>query len=531
MPIASVVRCKCKKKEKDIVSNRQFKKNKLQIKYITLNNYYFMKTKTTIFRSALAAVLLVVATTQSYAALNYTISFTASGVTTSVGSVQVQNLTKGTSVTVPDGNTLTLTDAATAVDALNATDAGIRISQNASTGTSTLTFYAGQPGSTQVTAYALDGRKVLGQTTRLEAGDNSLELSLPAGMYAIRVSGTGYAYSAKLQSQTNAATQAGIKFLSNTKSEAPAPQKAKADVTGTTTMTYTTGDQLLYTATSGAYIASVRDVPTDSKTTNFVFSTIATALIPAGTFTMGSPLTEVNRYSDETQHTVTLTAFRMSKYEITNAQYAAFLNAKSIGSNGIWNTAPVYKTQTLIYANSSMGLTYSVSQWAPVTGYENAPVIYVTWYGATEYATYVGGTLPTEAQWEYACRAGTTTPFNTGDFLTNLQANYDWAYPYNGGTNTVTTYPGKTQAVGTYAANAYGLSDMHGNVWEWCSDWYGTYPTSAQTNPTGATTGSYRVIRGGSWGNNAQDCRSAIRFRNYPNSDNYYIGFRVVLVP
>jgi formylglycine-generating enzyme required for sulfatase activity len=260
---------------------------------------------------------------------------------------------------------------------------------------------------------------------------------------------------------------------------------------------------------------------------------IQTSFIPSGTFTMGSPLTEVNRYSDETQHSVTLSAFRMSKYEITNAQYAAFLNAKSIGSNGLY-AAGAYPTQTLIYATSGSydwGLHYSNLQWVPVAGYENAPVINVTWYGSTEFATYIGGTLPTEAQWEYACRAGTATPFNTGDFLTNLQANYYWAYPYNGGTNTVTTYPGKTQTVGTYAANAYGLYDMHGNVWEWCSDWYGTYPTTPQTNPTGAATGSYRVFRGGSWNYTAQSCRSAARYDYNPGDDYRSIGFRVVFVP
>ncbi len=492
-----------------------------------------MKTKTTFIRSALAAVLLVLASTQSYATFSYTISFTASGTTTSVGSVEVKNLTKGTTATVASGNTLTLTDQTTAVDALNANDGGIRISQNANTGTSTLTFYATQSGNAHMAAYALDGRKVVGQTTRLEAGDNSLELSLPAGMYVIRVSGTGYAYSAKLQSQTSTATQAGIKFLTHTNVEASAPQKSKATPITTTTMTYTTGDQLLYTATSGTYIASVPDVPTGSKTINFNFATIPTSAIPAGTFTMGSPGSEVNRYSDEAQYQVTLSAFRMSKYEITNTQYAAFLNAKSIGSNGLY-AAGAYPTQALIYASSDsydFGLHYSGSQWVPATGYENAPVINVTWYGATEYATYIGGTLPTEAQWEYACRAGTTTPFNTGAFLTNLQANYNWAYPYNGGTNTVTTYPGKTQTVGTYAANAYGLYDMHGNVWEWCSDWYGTYPTAAQTNPTGATTGSYRVIRGGSWDSDARYCRSAFRNSSDPSDSYSFIGFRVVFVP
>lgn len=302
-------------------------------------------------------------------------------------------------------------------------------------------------------------------------------------------------------------------------------------------MTYTAGDQLLYTATSGTYIASVPDVPTGNKTTNFNFATIPTSAIPAGTFMMGSPTTEVDRNTDETQHSVTLDAFRMSKYEVTNAQYAAFLNAKSIGSNGLY-TAGAYPTEALIAASSGWeelhdwGLLYSGSQWVPVIGYENAPVIKVTWYGATEYATYIGGTLPTEAQWEYACRAGTTTPFNTGNFLTNLQANYSWGGSYSVVPDTVPFSPKTTQTVGTYAANAYGLCDMHGNVVEWCSDWYDTYPATAQTNPTGASSGSDRVVRGGSLGDYALYCRSACRGSIYPSfisGDD--VGFRVVFIP
>ncbi len=257
-----------------------------------------------------------------------------------------------------------------------------------------------------------------------------------------------------------------------------------------------------------------------------------TVPIPAGTFMMGSPVTEVGRNTNETQHEVTLSAFRMSKYEITNAQYAAFLNAKSIGINGLYATG-AYPTQVLIYASSDSrdwGLHYSGTKWMPVTGYENTPAINVTWYGASEFATYVGGTLPTAAQWEYACRAGTTTPFNTGEFLTNLQANYNWALPYNGGTNTVTTSPGRVQTVGSYPPNAFGLYDMHGNVWEWCADWSGTYPTTPQTNPTGPATGTYRVNRGSSWFLDAQGCRSACHPGTYPSSYTIFGGFRVVLV-
>ena len=492
-----------------------------------------MITKTSFYRSALAALLLVLTTSQSYATLNYTISFTASGVTTSVGRVYVQNLTKGTSVTVPDGGILTLTVQASAIDALKANDGGIRVSYNTSTGTSTLTFYAEQSGNAKVAAYTLDGREVVGINTRLETGENSLELLLPTGMYIIRVLGTGYAYSAKIQNQTSSATRAEIQFLTHTQVAAFAPRESNESLQTTTTMIYAEGDQLLYTATSGAYIASVPDVPAGSKTTNFNLADLPTAAIPAGTFIMGSPLSEVNRSSHEAQYLVTLEAFRMSKYEITNAQYAAFLNAKSIGSNGLY-AAGTYPTQALIYASSGnydWGLHYSGGQWVPVAGYENNPVINVTWYGATEYATYMGGTLPTEAQWEYACRAGTTTPFNTCDFLTNLHANYNWANPYNDDVNTVITRPGKTQRVGSYAPNAYGLHDMHGNVWEWCSDWYGTYPANAQSNPKGAATGAGRVDRGGSWDNSAQYCRSAFRSYSSPGSCYSNLGLRIVLAP
>jgi len=262
---------------------------------------------------------------------------------------------------------------------------------------------------------------------------------------------------------------------------------------------------------------------------------ITTVQVPAGNFTMGSPTAEVGHVADETQHQVTLSAFKMSKYEITNAQYATFLNAKSIGGNALY-AAGAYPTQALIYpsfGSYDWGLHYTGSQWVPVAGCENKPVIFVTWYGATEFATYAGGSLPTESQWEYACRATTTTttPFNTGACLSDAQANYNWAYPYNTCTNTITTYPNTPQTVGSYPANAYGLHDMHGNVWEWCSDWYGPYPATAQTNPTGAITGSYRVVRGGGWGSPTQSCRSAYRPYYYP--DNYFesIGIRVVFVP
>lgn len=260
--------------------------------------------------------------------------------------------------------------------------------------------------------------------------------------------------------------------------------------------------------------------------------------IPAGTFTMGSPETEPDRNTDETQHQVTLSAFKMSKFEITNAQFAAFLNAKGIGSDGIFKDGE-YPTNILIYAsdkiddgNYNWGLIFTDEKWIPVSGYENHPVMYVSWFGATEFATYSGGKLPTEAQWEYACRAGTTTPFNTGNCLTNEQANYNWKFPYVNCSNSDALTTNKTQAVGSYPANIWGLHDMHGNIMEWCSDWYRTeYSTTPVTNPTGPATGYNRVVRGSNFGGFAYHCRSAHRNYISPGSCSPGIGFRIVLIP
>lgn len=254
---------------------------------------------------------------------------------------------------------------------------------------------------------------------------------------------------------------------------------------------------------------------------------ITTVDIPAGTFTMGSPITEVNRATTEIEHQVTLSAFRMSKYEITNTQYADFLNAINIGSDGLY-AGGAYPTEALVYENS-WGLQYVVNQWIPASGYENHPVVNVSWYGATEFASYVGGTLPTEAQWEYAARGGTSTAFNTGTCLSDTQANYNWEFPQSGCSNVNPSYPNTTQVVGSYAANAFGLHDMHGNVIEFCSDFYGPYTTTPQTDPTGPLTGSDRVLRGGAWSNKAELCRSAHRLNAPPEIHSSGFGFRIVL--
>ncbi len=241
-----------------------------------------------------------------------------------------------------------------------------------------------------------------------------------------------------------------------------------------------------------------------------------TVLVKAGTFMMGSPTTETDRGSDETQHQVTLTQdFYMGKYQVTNAQFCVFLNEKAIGSDGTYATSD-YGTQTIV-ESYQCGVTYSDDKWIPQTGYENYPVVCVTWYGADEYAEWIGGALPTEAQWEYACRAGSTTAYCFGDSDESL-GDYAW-YSDNS--------DGKTHPVGLMKPNAWGLYDMHGNVCEWCADWYGSYGTTVVTDPTGPATGSYRILRGGSESTFASSCRSARRYLIKPVNNYKNYGFRV----
>ncbi len=135
--------------------------------------------------------------------------------------------------------------------------------------------------------------------------------------------------------------------------------------------------------------------------------------------------------------------------------------------------------------------------------------------------------LPTEAEWEYACRAGTTTPFSFGENITPEQVNYDGEYPYAGGEKGLNRE--RTVPVGSLPPNPWGLYEMHGNVWEWCEDWYGEYPNEPQIDPHGPEEGVYRVLRGGSWIGYGRYARSAHRHRYGPDYRYDYIGFRLAL--
>ncbi|MDR3343665.1 MAG: SUMF1/EgtB/PvdO family nonheme iron enzyme [Treponema sp.] len=243
--------------------------------------------------------------------------------------------------------------------------------------------------------------------------------------------------------------------------------------------------------------------------------------IQGGTFMMGSAASEAGRNDDDEgpQHRVTVGSFYMGKHEVTQREYAALMGTNPSRFKG--DNLPVERVSwydAVEYCNArsrTEGLTLGYT----ISGSGNNRM--VTWNRNAN-----GYRLPTEAEWEYACRAGTTTPFSTGSTITTNQANYNGNYPYNG--NVKGTYREKMTAVDSFAANAWGLYDMHGNVWEWCWDWYGNYGGGAQTDPMGASSGSYRVVRGGSWNANGRYLRSAYRNYHTPSNRSHTLGFRLL---
>ncbi len=236
-------------------------------------------------------------------------------------------------------------------------------------------------------------------------------------------------------------------------------------------------------------------------------------LIPAGEFLIGSPEDEAERrVSEGPQHEVTIRKpFYLAVTPVTQAQYLTLTETNPSRFN---------------HKNGGGG---------------DHPVERVSWEDAVAFCRKLSELgeekaanrlyrLPTEAEWEYACRGGTAAAFGLGPILTGAQANIDGNYPY--GTATVGRWLERTTPVAAYAANNFGLHDLHGNVWEWCADWFGDqyYRTAPRNDPPGPTAGPFRVARGGSWRNHAATCRAAYRNALLPHHRDPYTGFRVLMV-
>ena len=233
-------------------------------------------------------------------------------------------------------------------------------------------------------------------------------------------------------------------------------------------------------------------------------------LIPAGTFVMGSPPDELHRHQDEVQHKVTITKpFYMQTTEVTLKQWRDLMGAKFFG---LWKW-----------------------RWR---GEGDRPKVKVSWFDCINFIKELNKRkeglyrLPTEAEWEYATRAGSTTAYTWGEDIDCSKAMYAnnslkrakcIEYIEAKGLPKDHPAPGKS-----YPPNAWGLYDIHGNVWEWCQDWYDEYPQAAVTDPTGPESGTIRVRRGGSWFRFGWSCRSANRNSGHPGSKYDTLGFRVV---
>lgn len=235
------------------------------------------------------------------------------------------------------------------------------------------------------------------------------------------------------------------------------------------------------------------------------FGGIEMVWCPAGDFLMGSPESEADRHDDETQHEVTLThGFWLAKTECTQEQWQSVM-----GTNPSKFKGEMLPVETVSWNDTEEWTEKMNEQHSLPEGWE--------W------------SLPTEAQWEYACRAGTETATAFGNSLSSSQANFNGGYPYGGAAKG--SYLEKTMKVGSYEPNVWGFYDMHGNVWEWCQDWYGEYPSGSVADPKGAPDSSWRVARGGSWSIHGYVCRSATRIWIIPGHRYDGLGFRPAVSP
>jgi len=240
-------------------------------------------------------------------------------------------------------------------------------------------------------------------------------------------------------------------------------------------------------------------------------------LIAEGEFTMGSPANEANRQSDEVEHKVSVSAFYMSPYEVDQKLYREIMGNNPSRFQG--DALPVENVSWF----DAIRFCNQLSLRDGLT-----PVYVIDSQNAVQWNRQANGyRLPTEAEWEYAARAKTQTPFNTGENISaETEANYYGTYPYKDARSQ--TYRQHTVDVNTFKPNAFGLYNMHGNVWEWCWDIYSSYDLTIHSNPTGATEGISRVNRGGGWNDFGKNLRSAYRAAYNPNNATFNLGLRLV---
>ncbi|MGM0497761.1 MAG: formylglycine-generating enzyme family protein [Bacteroidota bacterium] len=236
--------------------------------------------------------------------------------------------------------------------------------------------------------------------------------------------------------------------------------------------------------------------------------------VKGGTFKMGCTSEQPKCDKDEKPvHKVTLSDYTIGRYEITNEQYCVFLNEQNISSDGRDG-----RTSLIHIGNSHCQVRYVNGEFVPKEGKADYPVVEVTWSGAQAFCEWAGGRLPTEAEWEYAARGGhksKETIYSGANHVDSIA----W-YVRNSGDHS--------HPVGTKKPNELGIYDMSGNVWEWCNDWYGDYPSEPQNNPKGPKRGNSVVIRGGSWLYYGSFCRVSNRGSSAPSYAFNNYGFRLV---